>query len=152
MLVRQDGGFAPLPQAHGAAGGEPRREQNRSIASDCAECAAFRCGPGAVSQAIRCRSASPVAMPIPTDSRRRSFARRLFVPILAGATLRERTLACLREIIGIALTAALTGLVLGAGWSALIVGMITQTDLLAVACSDARSCSPGGLKPLSRRG
>ena len=81
-------------------------------------------------------------MPIPTDSRRRSFARRLFVPILAGATLHERTVACLGAIIGIALTAALTGLILGAGWSALIVGMITQTDLLAALARTLAAASP----------
>ena len=40
---------------------------------------------------------------------------RLFVPILAGATLRERALACVGALIGIALTAMICGMVLGGG-------------------------------------
>jgi CBS domain-containing membrane protein len=41
----------------------------------------------------------------------RSF--RLFVPILAGATLRERAVACLGALIGVALTGVVCGLILG---------------------------------------
>ena len=43
------------------------------------------------------------------------MAFRLFVPILAGATLRERLIACIGAMIGIALTGAIGGLVLGNG-------------------------------------
>ncbi|RWQ29967.1 MAG: HPP family protein [Mesorhizobium sp.] len=43
------------------------------------------------------------------------MAFRLFVPILAGATLRERIIACIGATIGIALTGAISGLVLGSG-------------------------------------
>ncbi|MGH6861930.1 MAG: HPP family protein, partial [Phyllobacterium sp.] len=40
---------------------------------------------------------------------------RLFVPILAGATLRERIIACLGALIGIGLTGWICGLAFGAG-------------------------------------
>ncbi|MEO5760571.1 MAG: HPP family protein [Mesorhizobium sp.] len=43
------------------------------------------------------------------------MAFRLFVPILAGATLRERLVACIGAMIGIALTGAICGLALGSG-------------------------------------
>ncbi|TPJ75981.1 HPP family protein [Mesorhizobium sp. B2-6-2] len=43
------------------------------------------------------------------------MAFRLFVPILAGATLRERLLACLGATIGIALTGMISGLAMGSG-------------------------------------
>ncbi|TIM63397.1 MAG: hypothetical protein E5Y60_25335, partial [Mesorhizobium sp.] len=43
------------------------------------------------------------------------MAFRLFSPILAGATLRERMIACFGATIGIALTGAIGGLVLGSG-------------------------------------
>jgi CBS domain-containing membrane protein len=43
------------------------------------------------------------------------MAFRLFVPILAGATLRERVIACIGAMIGIALTGAISALVLGTG-------------------------------------
>jgi CBS domain-containing membrane protein len=43
------------------------------------------------------------------------MAFRLFVPILAGATLRERLVACMGAMIGIALTGAICGLALGSG-------------------------------------
>ncbi|MCA0012570.1 HPP family protein [Mesorhizobium sp. B292B1B] len=43
------------------------------------------------------------------------MAFRLFVPILAGATLRERIIACVGAMIGIALTGAISGLTLGSG-------------------------------------
>ncbi|TIU85957.1 MAG: hypothetical protein E5W03_09765, partial [Mesorhizobium sp.] len=39
-----------------------------------------------------------------------AMAFRLFVPILAGATLRERLLACIGATIGIALTGMISGL------------------------------------------
>lgn len=44
-----------------------------------------------------------------------AMAFRLFVPILAGATLRERIFACIGALIGIALTGAISGLALGSG-------------------------------------
>jgi CBS domain-containing membrane protein len=40
----------------------------------------------------------------------------LFVPILAGATLSERAIACLGSLIGITFTGIVTSLVLGGGW------------------------------------
>ncbi|RUW97599.1 HPP family protein [Mesorhizobium sp. M00.F.Ca.ET.151.01.1.1] len=43
------------------------------------------------------------------------MAFRLFVPILAGATLRERVLACIGATIGIALTGVISGLAMGGG-------------------------------------
>ncbi|WP_027144476.1 HPP family protein [Mesorhizobium sp. WSM3626] len=43
------------------------------------------------------------------------MAFRLFVPILAGATLRERILACIGATIGIALTGVISGLAMGGG-------------------------------------
>ncbi|MER9327015.1 HPP family protein [Mesorhizobium sp. M0488] len=43
------------------------------------------------------------------------MAFRLFVPILAGATLRERIIACVGAMIGIALTGAISGFTLGGG-------------------------------------
>ncbi|MGX5804994.1 HPP family protein [Bradyrhizobium sp. Arg314] len=43
------------------------------------------------------------------------MAFRLFVPILAGATLRERLLACIGATIGIALTGMISGLATGSG-------------------------------------
>ncbi|TIX08037.1 MAG: hypothetical protein E5V46_27255, partial [Mesorhizobium sp.] len=43
------------------------------------------------------------------------MAFRLFVPILAGATLRERLLACIGATIGIALTGVISGLAMGGG-------------------------------------
>ncbi|TIW91367.1 MAG: hypothetical protein E5V59_20545, partial [Mesorhizobium sp.] len=43
------------------------------------------------------------------------MAFRLFVPILAGATLRERLVACIGATIGIALTGVIASLVLGNG-------------------------------------
>lgn len=42
--------------------------------------------------------------------------RTLFVPILAGATLRERMIACLGATIGIALTGLVSALAVGTGW------------------------------------
>lgn len=43
------------------------------------------------------------------------MAFRLFVPILAGATLRERLIACIGATIGIALTGVISGLAMGNG-------------------------------------
>ena len=69
----------------------------------------------------------------PSASHRRSGFR-LFAPILAGATLRERALACLGACVGIALTAIFCGFVLGdAGWSALIVAPMGASAVLVFA-------------------
>ncbi|PZM16288.1 HPP family protein [Rhizobium tubonense] len=46
---------------------------------------------------------------------RRHWKFRLFAPILAGATLRERLLACLGALIGIALTGLICGAIFGNG-------------------------------------
>ncbi|RWI33287.1 MAG: hypothetical protein EOR30_30095 [Mesorhizobium sp.] len=43
------------------------------------------------------------------------MAFRLFVPILAGATLRERLFACIGATISIALTSVISGLAIGGG-------------------------------------
>ncbi|MBN9020530.1 MAG: hypothetical protein J0H08_00185, partial [Rhizobiales bacterium] len=68
------------------------------------------------------------------DPGRKASAVRLFVPILAGATLRERALACLGALAGIALTAGLCGFVLGGGaWSALIVAPMGASAVLVFA-------------------
>jgi CBS domain-containing membrane protein len=53
--------------------------------------------------------------PEQTASWRRTVHRRLFVPILAGATLRERLIACLGALLGIGLTSLTTKLLLGPG-------------------------------------
>lgn len=54
-------------------------------------------------------------MPIPDETSRRSFLSRLFHPILAGATLRDRLLACLGALVSIALTGLLCGALFGEG-------------------------------------
>jgi CBS domain-containing membrane protein len=72
-------------------------------------------------------------MPTPPDPRPRHFGHRFFVPILAGATLRDRALACFGAVVGIALTAALTAPALGAGWSALIVAPMGASAVLVFA-------------------
>ncbi|MGA1805417.1 HPP family protein [Rhizobium sp. HT1-10] len=46
---------------------------------------------------------------------KKGFHFRLFYPILAGATLRERLLACLGALFGIALTGLICGAIFGAG-------------------------------------
>lgn len=51
----------------------------------------------------------------PQDPTTGSFGARLFRPILAGATLRGRVLACLGAIVGIALTGLVAALVTGHG-------------------------------------
>ena len=60
---------------------------------------------------IACCTASPTN-PFVTKL---AMAFRLFVPILAGATLRERLLACIGATIGIALTGVISGLAMGGG-------------------------------------
>lgn len=59
---------------------------------------------------------------------------RLFVPILAGATLRERLLACLGALVGIALTGMICGYLFGEGISLpLIVAPMGASAVLLFA-------------------
>ena len=60
------------------------------------------------------------------------MAFRLFVPILAGATLRERLIACIGATIGIALTGAIGGLVLGNGPHAVSYTHLTLPTIYSV--------------------
>ena len=63
-----------------------------------------------------------------------SFGSRLFRPILAGATLRGRALACLGAIVGIALTGLVAALVTGYGaLLPLIVAPIGASAVLVFA-------------------
>ncbi|MFA6157583.1 HPP family protein [Mesorhizobium sp.] len=62
------------------------------------------------------------------------MAFRLFVPILAGATPRERVIACIGAMIGIALTGLIGGLALGNGAHVpLLVGPIGASAVLLFA-------------------
>ncbi len=62
------------------------------------------------------------------------MAFRIFSPILAGATLRDRAIACLGALIGIALTGAICGLALGTGGATpLIVAPIGASAVLLFA-------------------
>ena len=62
------------------------------------------------------------------------MAIRIFSPILAGATLRDRIVACIGAIIAIALTAGLAGLWLGTGFSTpLIVAPMGASAVLLFA-------------------
>ncbi|MBZ9674982.1 HPP family protein [Mesorhizobium sp. ES1-1] len=62
------------------------------------------------------------------------MAFRLFVPILAGATPRERVIACIGAMVGIALTGVLGGLALGHGAHVpLLVGPIGASAVLLFA-------------------
>jgi CBS domain-containing membrane protein len=71
------------------------------------------------------------------------FRFRLFAPILAGATLRERVLACLGALIGIALTALLCGLALGGGAGvALIVAPMGASAVLVFAVPSSPLAQP----------
>jgi len=68
---------------------------------------------------------------------------RLFVPILAGATLRERALACLGALIAIALTALICGVALGGGAGvALIVAPIGASAVLVFAVPSSPLAQP----------
>lgn len=62
------------------------------------------------------------------------MAFRLFAPILAGATLRDRLIACLGALAGIAITGAVCGLALGSGYDVpLIVAPMGATAVLLFA-------------------
>ena len=51
----------------------------------------------------------------------KDFGAKLFRPILAGATLRERLIACLGALIGVALTGLLCNLIVGGGANAYLI-------------------------------
>lgn len=62
------------------------------------------------------------------------MAFRLFVPILAGATLRDRLIACLGALAGIAITGVVCGFALGGGYDVpLIVAPMGATAVLLFA-------------------
>jgi len=56
---------------------------------------------------------------------------KLFVPMLAGATLRERVLGCIGALVGIALTGLVAGVAVGSDWHLpLIIGPIGASAVL----------------------
>src|SRR5690349_14350985 len=62
------------------------------------------------------------------------MAFRLFVPILAGATLRDRLVACLGALLGITITGAVCGFTLGDGYDVpLIVAPMGASAVLLFA-------------------
>lgn len=63
----------------------------------------------------------------------RKLASIIFHPILAGASLRERIVAGLGALIGIALTGALAGLMIGHGLSPLLVAPVGASAVLVFA-------------------
>ncbi|RWO17995.1 HPP family protein [Mesorhizobium sp.] len=68
---------------------------------------------------------------------------RLFVPILAGATLRERLLACIGATIGIALTGVISGLAMGGGpHVALLVAPMGASAVLLFAVPSSPLAQP----------
>ncbi|MBA3542592.1 MAG: HPP family protein [Deltaproteobacteria bacterium] len=68
---------------------------------------------------------------------------RLFVPILAGATLRERVIACIGALIGISLTAFTCGLIhTGSGHTALIVAPMGASAVLLFAVPASPMAQP----------
>ncbi|RWM06515.1 HPP family protein [Mesorhizobium sp.] len=71
------------------------------------------------------------------------MAFRLFVPILAGATLRERLLACIGATIGIALTGVISGLAMGSGpHVALLVAPMGASAVLLFAVPSSPLAQP----------
>ncbi|WP_287188045.1 HPP family protein, partial [Mesorhizobium sp.] len=71
------------------------------------------------------------------------MAFRLFVPILAGATLRERLLACIGATIGIALTGVISGLAMGGGSDvALLVAPMGASAVLLFAVPSSPLAQP----------
>ena len=68
---------------------------------------------------------------------------RLFVPILAGATLSERVLACVAAFVAIGLTALVTGAVFGGGLgAALIVAPMGASAVLVFAVPSSPLAQP----------
>ncbi|TGT71081.1 HPP family protein [bacterium M00.F.Ca.ET.159.01.1.1] len=71
------------------------------------------------------------------------MAFRLFAPILAGATLRERLLACIGAVIGIALTGVISGLVMGKGADvAMLVAPMGASAVLLFAVPSSPLAQP----------
>ncbi|TIW20676.1 MAG: HPP family protein, partial [Mesorhizobium sp.] len=71
------------------------------------------------------------------------MAFRLFVPILAGATLRERLAACIGATIGIALTGVISGLAMGNGpHVALLVAPMGASAVLLFAVPSSPLAQP----------
>jgi len=72
-----------------------------------------------------------------------AMAFRLFVPILAGATLRERLAACIGATIGIALTGVISGLAMGSGpHVALLVAPMGASAVLLFAVPSSPLAQP----------
>ena len=70
----------------------------------------------------------------PNPASQQPPGRRLFAPILAGATLRERLIACLGALVGILLTGMISGSIFGAGASLpLIVAPMGASAVLLFA-------------------
>ncbi|TPN81931.1 HPP family protein [Mesorhizobium sp. CU2] len=71
------------------------------------------------------------------------MALRLFVPILAGATLRERLSACIGAVIGIALTGVISGLTMGKGPQvAMLVAPVGASAVLLFAVPSSPLAQP----------
>lgn len=68
---------------------------------------------------------------------------KLFVPMLAGATLRERVIACLGALVGITLTGVVAGLAVGRGWHLpLIIGPLGASAVLLFAVPTSPLAQP----------
>ncbi|RAZ90433.1 hypothetical protein DPM33_12985 [Mesorhizobium hawassense] len=71
------------------------------------------------------------------------MAFRLFVPILAGATLRERMIACLGAVVAIALTGVVSGLAMGKGeYVAMLVAPVGASAVLLFAVPSSPLAQP----------
>ncbi|WP_296745969.1 HPP family protein [Mesorhizobium sp.] len=71
------------------------------------------------------------------------MAFRLFVPILAGATLRERLFACIGAVIGITLTGVISGLAVGNGpYVAMLVAPMGASAVLLFAVPSSPLAQP----------
>ena len=80
--------------------------------------------------------------PASTDLTQRRF--QLFAPILAGATLRDRLIACTGALIGIAVTGLLCGLALGRGpHLPLLVAPMGASAVLLFAVPASPLAQPG---------
>jgi CBS domain-containing membrane protein len=72
-----------------------------------------------------------------------AMALRLFVPILAGATLRERLIACIGAVIAIALTGVISGLTMGKGeYVAMLVAPVGASAVLLFAVPSSPLAQP----------
>ena len=71
------------------------------------------------------------------------MALRLFVPILAGATLRERLIGCIGAVIAIALTGVISGLTMGKGeYVAMLVAPVGASAVLLFAVPSSPLAQP----------